>query len=376
MRLLDESLLQRLLELASLGRAASGPQVVDGVISWGPLTSVDQLPTGVHDEQAPGRYRLTVDATGADRSHFGWAVGPQTVKPALHPPSSPVWTITRDGDDLHIAMAEHPTTPRLLFGARPCEVAAMRKLDRVLTEGPHPDPAAAAARSDRVVVAVDCTRPAATCFCASMGTGPGCRDGADVALTEIARADGTVVYVARSLSAIGDDLLDGLDAPAASASDRAEAREAVERATSVQVRHVDRDAIPAILRNGAELPTWDEVAERCLTCGNCTAVCPTCFCTDVIDTTSLDGTEAIRTRRWDSCFSLQFSRIAGHPVRTSVRSRYRQWLTHKLGTWWDQFGESGCVGCGRCITWCPVGIDLTAEAAELTRAAERQEDGR
>ena len=366
---LDTEHLRRLFERSAAGRVALGPQVVDGVIAWGPLASIDDLPTGAHDEQAPGRYRLTVDTSGHDTSRFGWAVGPQTTKPILHPPHSDVWTIRREGAGFQVTMAHHPTTPRLLFGARPCEVAAMHKLDCVLTEGPHPDPTATANRADRLVIAVDCTHPAATCFCASMGTGPACEDGADLVLTELAGPGGTPSYLARALTERGAHLLGGLGAPSASPAELASGRAAVDHAAAVQVRHVDRDGIPAVLRDGAELGVWDDVASRCLACGNCTAVCPTCSCTDVRDTTTLDGTEATRTRHWDTCFSLQFSRIAGRPVRSSVRSRYRQWLTHKLGTWFDQFGESGCVGCGRCITWCPVGIDLTVEATELARAA-------
>ncbi len=98
-------------------------------------------------------------------------------------------------------------------------------------------------------------------------------------------------------------------------------------------------------------------------------MCPTCFCTDTEDVTDLTGDHAERWRRWDSCFSLDFSFVHGGTIRSSTRSRYRQWLTHKLGTWWAQFGESGCVGCGRCIAWCPVGIDLTEEVAALETAA-------
>lgn len=371
---LDLASLQRLLELTGRDRELIGPATVDGVIGWRAIDHVDQLPVGVHDDQAPGRYRLTHDEH--DRSRFGWAVGPQTAKPVLHPPTSPVWRVTHDDDGFHVDMAEHPAPARTLFGMRPCEVAAMAKIEHVLAEGPHPDPVAVANRADRLVVAVDCTRPAATCFCASMGTGPACHDGADLALTELGGTDGDdPTYVARALTARGAALLRELGAPDADADALAAADHAVARAAAAQTRHVDRDAIPAVLRASAESPVWDAVAERCLTCGNCTAVCPTCFCTDVRDTTTLDGTAADRTRVWDTCFSLQFSRIAGHPVRTSVRSRYRQWLTHKLGTWWDQFGESGCVGCGRCITWCPVGIDLTEEAAALA-AADRTADGR
>jgi Fe-S-cluster-containing hydrogenase component 2 len=121
-----------------------------------------------------------------------------------------------------------------------------------------------------------------------------------------------------------------------------------------------------------EHPRWDDVAERCLSCTNCTLVCPTCFCFAVEDVNSLDGERAERTQRWDSCFTLGHSMLHGAgSVRGDTRSRYRQWLTHKLSTWWDQFDESGCVGCGRCISWCPAGIDLTEEVAAIAREKEQ-----
>lgn len=120
-------------------------------------------------------------------------------------------------------------------------------------------------------------------------------------------------------------------------------------------------ALPALF----DSPRWSEIADRCLGCTNCTLVCPTCFCSTVEDTSALDGTAATRSRRWDSCFTMDFSSVHGAPIRASTASRYRQWLTHKFATWHDQFGSSGCVGCGRCITWCPVGIDITTEVRAL-----------
>ncbi|KAB2855001.1 MAG: sulfite reductase subunit A, partial [Bauldia sp.] len=132
-----------------------------------------------------------------------------------------------------------------------------------------------------------------------------------------------------------------------------------------QGRAMEAAGIRELLYDNYEHRRWDEVSERCLTCGNCTMVCPTCFCTTVEDSTDLTGAEADRTRRWDSCFTIDFSYVHGGSVRASARSRYRQWMTHKLATWIDQFGTSGCVGCGRCITWCPVAIDITEEVAAI-----------
>jgi formate hydrogenlyase subunit 6/NADH:ubiquinone oxidoreductase subunit I len=138
----------------------------------------------------------------------------------------------------------------------------------------------------------------------------------------------------------------------------------VDRA-SRQIRHLDTAGLRDLLYENFEHPRWDNVAARCLSCANCTMVCPTCFCTTVEDVSDISGNHAERWRRWDSCFTQSFSYIHGGSVRTSAKSRYRQWMTHKLASWTDQFGTSGCVGCGRCITWCPVGIDITEEVRAI-----------
>jgi ferredoxin len=130
-------------------------------------------------------------------------------------------------------------------------------------------------------------------------------------------------------------------------------------------RSLDTDGIRDLLFSNLEHPRWQQVADRCLSCANCTLVCPTCFCSSVSDVADLSGDHASRERQWASCFTLEHSQMHGGNARPTVASRYRQWLTHKLAGWIDQFGSSGCTGCGRCITWCPVGIDLTAEVAAI-----------
>ncbi|WP_325063331.1 4Fe-4S dicluster domain-containing protein [Halovulum marinum] len=152
--------------------------------------------------------------------------------------------------------------------------------------------------------------------------------------------------------------------------------QAAEAATKAAAESQTRrmvDNIPDLLRENPDHPHWDVVADRCLSCANCTLACPTCFCSDVEDVNDLTGDHTERWRTWDSCFTADFSYVHGGSVRRSTKSRYRQWLTHKLSTWHDQFGSSGCVGCGRCIAWCPVGIDITAEAAAF--AAGPQQSG-
>ncbi len=128
---------------------------------------------------------------------------------------------------------------------------------------------------------------------------------------------------------------------------------------------MDTENLRDLLLSNLEHPRWDDVAQRCLSCTNCTMVCPTCFCASVSEVSDLTGDQVQRVRQWESCFNIDFSYTAGGTVRGDTRSRYRQWLTHKLASWHDQFETSGCVGCGRCITWCPVGIDLTEEVAAI-----------
>jgi ferredoxin len=336
------------------------PVLVDGVIRLAPIESPADIPIGAMDDQRPGSYR-TATAGGAHR--FSYAVGPDSLKALVHPPRVPVWTTTRD-DSGAVAVSVAPTRPvrRAVLGARACDLAGLERLGHTQLDGPHPDLHHAAARGALFVIGVDCSRPAPTCFCESTGTGPFVDGGADLSMTEVDGDDG-VHYVLRAGSDSGRQFAESLGLRPAERDEVADAERA-RRSVHTTGRAMPADAASIVLAD-LEHPRWDDVAARCLTCGNCTAVCPTCFCTDTDDRIDLDGHTAHRDRVWDTCFSLEYSHLGPGPVRSSARSRYRQWLTHKLGTWHDQFGESGCVGCGRCITWCPVGIDLTAEVEAL-----------
>jgi len=338
------------------GRHVIGPTVRAGAITLAELESADDLPHGWGVELTPGGYRLR---RRVDTAAFGHAAGPTSWKTWLHPPRVPLWKAHRAEDGSLTFTEPPPAVDRYAFlGVRPCDLRAIAVQRRVLGQGRFPRREHAA---DPLFIAVNCTEPGGTCFCVSAGGGPQADGGFDVVLTELPGPR----YVAEAGSPAGERLLAALPREAAPDVTIADARAAVDGARERMGRSLPPGDLRRLLADGAESPVWDDVAQRCLSCGNCTMVCPTCFCTTVEDTTDLDGDNAGRWLRWDSCFDLHFSYLHGGPVRTSTRSRYRQWLTHKLGSWHDQFGESGCVGCGRCVVWCPVGIDITVETNRL-----------
>ena len=359
--LLRDAFAALLAALRADGYVLVGPTVRDGAIVYREIEGAQDLPVGWTEEQEAGSYRLR---RRGDDAVFGHTVGPNSWKERFFVPRRREWRARRDGAGFQLEPEPSTPTRIALVGARSCDLHAIAIQDTVFLAGAVPDADYAARREDVFVVAVNCGQAGGTCFCVSMGTGPRASAGFDVALTEVLE-DGRHYFLVEAGSEGGAEVVAGLPARDASPDERAAGDRAIERAVAGQGRTMDTTDLKGLLYRNYEHPRWDDVADRCLTCGNCTMVCPTCFCTSAEEVTDLTGTETERVREWDSCFTLDFSYVHGGSVRNTPRSRYRQWMTHKLATWGDQFDTFGCVGCGRCITWCPVAIDITEEVAAI-----------
>lgn len=353
---------QLLAHLKGEGRKLFGPTKRYEVITVLEIDSAQDLPIGMTDEQEPGFYRIK---PREDKAYFGFRSPQDTWKKLFFPACETLWTMDKDAKGcvtFHETSA--PDEKWALIGIHPCDLSALLVLDRVFNKQLANYRQYHKRRENTFVLAANCTSSASTCFCTSMGTGPKAQEGYDIALTEVINAK-EHYFILQCGTKQGEDLCKKLALSPAPEVACKTADSLIEKNKKQQVRKVDAANLHKMLQNKWHHPRWDNVAERCINCSNCTMSCPTCFCNNLHDNVSIDGSHVDRIQSWESCFNLSHSYAHGGSVRHSAKSRYRQWLTHKFGTWWDQFGLSGCVGCGRCITWCPVGIDVTEELHEL-----------
>ncbi|MEX0669876.1 MAG: 4Fe-4S dicluster domain-containing protein [Pirellulales bacterium] len=350
-----------------------GPRVADGAIVIRDLREVAELPTGWLDDQDGGSYRLRHEPAAGTFDHV---VGPHSLKNFMFPARETIASFVQTDGSWSQVAAPAAATPLAVLGVRGCDLAALAIQDRVFLGSGYVDEAYKVRREQLFIVAVNCRRAAATCFCHSMGSGPAAGPGFDLALTEIDGGFACEVASVRGAAVLAEAIAAGTLIRDCSA-DEVDVARGVPQALATRMyarqlvggeprpRSLDTHGIRDLLLTNLEHPRWDEVAARCLSCTNCTLVCPTCFCSSVQEVADLSGDHVDRERQWASCFSLDHARMHGQSVRSATASRYRQWLTHKFASWIDQFDTSGCTGCGRCITWCPVGIDVTEEIAAI-----------
>ncbi len=356
--ILQKSSFHQLIDaLRRTGYRVIGPVVQDGSIRWAHIDRLEDLPIGWRDEQRPSHYRLE----HTDSSNmFDIVHGPESLKRQTFAPREPLLQIEKKNKGFSVQEIRPASEQIAVIGVRPCDLAGLRVQDRIFLHDQFPDPHYQARRDNLFLVAVNCTRAHATCFCASMRTGPKAESGYDLVLTESDQE-----FLLQSGSAAGHDILESMSLSPASESRMNEDEARIQGCAASQTRRVDHSALPHGLYDVHDHPRWDDAAARCLACTNCTMVCPTCFCHAVEETPDLTHQQTEHVRVWDSCFTPNHGYIHGKNFRPTIKDRYRMWLTHKMASWIDQFGMSGCVGCGRCITWCPVGIDLTEELRAL-----------
>lgn len=355
--------LQQLIDaLYSKGFTCIGPQVKDGAIVYDNLTDSDQLPWGIRDHQKPGEYLLEKIE---ENEAFSWANGPQALKPILFKASETVWKAKRNSKgSLEFIAEQLAEKPIAVFGVRACDIAGMLVQDKVFINDKHIDVRYKKRRESLFIIAVNCTYSSNNCFCVSAGTGPEVKNNYDLLMTELENG-----FTIAAGSTAGNDILLSLNLSTSNLQQKNHAANRVKQAAESQTKRIPLDnqrGLRDLLFSNLEHPRWKEVADRCLSCGNCTSVCPTCFCHTETDHPTLNNSESEHIKEWDSCFNAGHSEVAGQVLREDTRKRYRQWLTHKVGSWFDQFDTSGCIGCGRCITWCPVGIDITEELAAIS----------
>jgi len=349
-----------LARLREKGFQTVGPRLRDDAVVYGPVANLADFPQGFTSEENAALYRVV--KSGNSR-YFDITPGAQSWKQYFFPPRVSLFKARKNGGWKMENSSE--AAPRIaMIGVRPCEIAAIKIQDLAFLRDDFTDPLYRDRRKNAFIVAVNCLHPGGTCFCASMGTGPKASGDFDLALTEL-----DDVFMLEIGSEAGREIIEGLPLQSADASLKQKAEKGLAEAKKKMGRTMDTGDLPGLILKNLNSPEWEAVAKRCMSCSSCTLVCPTCFCWDTQDHTSLDGNETERERVWDSCFNPGYSYQAGGNTRPNTRSRYRQWLSHKLGTWKEQYGVLGCVGCGRCITWCPVKIDITEEIAALRKEA-------
>ena len=326
-----------------------GPHLSEGVVRLGELKGPDGLAAGVVDVQAPGRYSL------GDGSPFVFSSvnGPDSPKRYLHPAEVELSRLVNSGGEFELVSGFHPERKYAFFGIRPCDLRAVEVMDRTMLVPGFEDHVYSVLRSGAIFIVVNCTRAGENCFCASMGTGPDAGSGYDIAITEL--PERLLVDFPESNMA----LFQGIELKPATETELHMGEEMIQHARELMGRRIAERDPSKRMYAAMDSSAWEKVAERCLACGNCTMVCPTCFCNTIIDRNDLRDGSVSRVRVWDSCLSKDFVYSAGGNPRLQRTARYRQFVMHKFAYWRDEFGSYGCVGCGRCITWCPVGIDIT-----------------
>jgi len=342
--------LGKLIEvLKAYGYVTYGYKVSRGAVIFDELRNLEDMPLKYRDVQGPGSYRL-IEGNGVRHSFA-------SPKEVIHPARQELFNVDSNGG---VSYPPIESKKIALVGIKSCDLASIKVMDRILSN----DDSYNARRKEALTIVEECINPGDTCFCGSLGTGPYVSEDFDLAYARI--DDDHVLF--KYGSRVGLNLVKRLGLKPASeelvntySSLMSEAKE-----KTSPLKFGLSDIENSMLKSMSDVDLWKKLSEKCVGCANCNLVCPTCFCTEFLDDLKLDNS-ASRVRFWVGCLSYVYGLVAGTHFRPELYMRYRHFVLHKFLFYRKQIGLVGCVGCGRCITWCPVGIDLRKTVSEVVR---------
>lgn len=283
-------------------------------------------------------------------------------KQVFFPHTEKLMKYTRTPKGMVFSEEESKADKAVLFGVRPCDAQSFALLDMLFDQEKYRDPYYVAKRNNTTVITLTCVQPPyATCFCTSVDGEPLSGGGADILLTEI-----DANYLAEFITAKGEKLLKYFGDLKTDEADDSRKMEISEKAKQAIKSKIPAHEIKPLLDSNFEHPFWATIHSKCLACGTCTYLCPTCHCFDISDEAT--GSDGVRIRSWDSCmFPLFTKETSGHNPRTSQKERWRQRIMHKFKYYVDNFNAIACVGCGRCVRSCPVNLDIRKVVEDISK---------
>ena len=287
-----------------------------------------------------------------------------TQKPAkevFFPQSETMFRYEKTGKQHQVTSTEEVERKRVILGARPCDIQAVSLIDQVFSGKEYTDVYYVNKRKATTIIGMACDHPLSTCFCSSMKGGPFHREGSDLFLIDLGEA-----FLVELLTEKGKTFQKNKFLKEALAKDINSAKEVEEKATPKTDGSLPVAGIEKRLDQMLESPFWERVQEKCIGCRICTYLCPTCHCFDIVDEALTNKGQ--RVRNWDSCLSSLYSQeTSGHNPRPTNRERTRQRIMHKFNYFPKNFDQIACVGCGRCIIYCPVNFDIRQTIKEIQK---------
>ena len=329
--------------LAGIARKMAGDMPV-----WAPVKKEDNV--------------LFAPLGSGDEPFFAFLNSKNAPKNVFFPHTETLMKFTRTPKGMVFSSETNQAVQSVLFGVRPCDAHSFVLLDKLFDQEKYKDGYYIEKRKSTTVISLACVKPPyATCFCTSVDGEPVSADGADILLTDIGGD-----YLVEFITEKGEKLAKYFGETKADAAADTKKSEIATKAKESIASKIPAHEIKPILDVNFDNPFWNTIHGKCLACGTCTYMCPTCHCFDISD--EVKGSDGVRIRSWDSCmFPLFTKETSGHNPRSSQKERWRQRAMHKFKYYVDMFNAIACVGCGRCVMSCPVNIDIRKVVEDISK---------